>query len=934
MKLRSPCLAVLAAACVALAGASGAHATDVRASRYYEDALQRYEKGDTAGAVIQLKNVLKIDSAMLPAQVLLGKALLADGQSGPAEAAFNEALRLGVDRAEVIVPLAQAVVAQARHGELFDQPRFADGGLPRGARHALLLVKAGAAADTGDRQTALKLIDESRSLDPSQADSWLAEVSVRVRAGELQSALAAADKALALQPGAAQPLYIRGTVAHVQGDLDGALAYYAKALALEPAHTEALVSRAGVLLDQGQLAGARRDVAALRKSAPGDPRGAYLAALIAEREGRAADVRAALGDVTALLDPVPLEAFRYRTQLLMLGGLAHYGLKEAEKARPYLEAALRSMPGNPAAKLLARIYLDSNDAGRAVDVLETYLHLQPDDTQAILLLASAQMVLGRSARATSLLQSAIGRADRPAYRSALGLSLLGTGRAAAAIPELEDAVRRDPGQIQAATALAAMYLQRGQAPKAVQVVDALVKRYPDQPGLLHLLGTARLRTGDVAGARSALERAARLDANFLAPQIELARLDASVKAFDAALARLNAVLARDAGNVETMTALGQIQASRGLLDDAGRWFEKADDHSGVRDLDAGVRLVEFRLANGQFAQAQEALQRLTRRDPEALPVLLTQARVALALGDRRAAQTTLTRASGLAAYDVGTLVDIASLQLAAGHPAGAVHSLGKALDEAPGNLRAQVLLAQAELRTGNVARADELAHRIATEHAQNGIGHTLLGEVALARGQRSAAIESLRKAHQIDQDSASLLRLLQALEPADGAAAIRLGEQWLKAHPRDVAVLRAIGDARARAGQFPAARAAYEQLVKLRPDDADATNNLANLMILLEDGAALRVAEQALALKPGAAHIIGTVGWAAFKAGQNERALQLLRDARLRDPANPDTRYFLAAVLAQAGRRAEARQELEAALQNPRGFGFAKEAERLSATLK
>ena len=51
--------------------------------------MLRYERQDIEGAIIQLKNALQIDKRMLPVQVLLGKALLANGQAVAAEVAFN-----------------------------------------------------------------------------------------------------------------------------------------------------------------------------------------------------------------------------------------------------------------------------------------------------------------------------------------------------------------------------------------------------------------------------------------------------------------------------------------------------------------------------------------------------------------------------------------------------------------------------------------------------------------------------------------------------------------------------------------------------------------------------------------------------------------------------------------------------------------------------
>ncbi len=66
----------------------GAHAADSKASKFYEDALVRFEKKDMGGAIIQLKNALQIDKNMLPVQVLLGKALLKNGDAVAAEVAF------------------------------------------------------------------------------------------------------------------------------------------------------------------------------------------------------------------------------------------------------------------------------------------------------------------------------------------------------------------------------------------------------------------------------------------------------------------------------------------------------------------------------------------------------------------------------------------------------------------------------------------------------------------------------------------------------------------------------------------------------------------------------------------------------------------------------------------------------------------------------
>jgi thioredoxin-like negative regulator of GroEL len=54
----------------------------------------------------------------------------------------------------------------------------------------------------------------------------------------------------------------------------------------------------------------------------------------------------------------------------------------------------------------------------------------------------------------------------------------------------------------------------------------------------------------------------------------------------------------------------------------------------------------------------------------------------------------------------------------------------------------------------------------------------------------------------------------------------------------------------------------------------------------------------------------------------------------LRQPANPEIRYHLATVLAQTGRKNEAKDELRAALKDRPDFEARAEAEKLLASLE
>jgi len=918
----------LAASCYA--------APDNQAARYYEDALRRYGKGDINGAIVQLKNARQLDKNMLPVQVLLGKALMQVGDPVGAEVAFTDALRLGVNRAEVVIPLTQAYLAQGKQTLLLEQAQFNPAGLTNDLKQKLLVLRASAASDLGDTIGALRAIDEARALDAKTIEVWLAEVPIRIRMQQFDAATTVVEQALTLDPNSPEAWYQKGAILHVRGDLKGALAAYDRALRTDPRHIEARVARAGLYIDLLQPTEAATDVAELQRLAPQEPRAAYVKALLAERDNKPTAMRDALKEVTSLIDPVPLNFIRYRPQLLMLNGLAHFGLNEREAAKSYLEALEKSQgSGTAAAKLLAQIYVSESNVARAITLLEDYLKAHPTDAQATALLASAHMAQGRYNKATTLMQETLRTQDTPELRTTLGLSLIGSGQAGDALGQLETAFRKDPKQSQAGSALIGLYLRDGQPGKAVLVAEALVKQQPSNPGFLNLLGMAQAAAGNATAARSAFERAIKLDDTLTPAKLNLARLDISAQAYDAAAQRLGAILTTDERNTDALFELAALALQRGQIDVAQRWLEKANDFEGPRKVRAGLALVDLHLQNRQPIRALEAAKRLSAKAPGNIAVLLAYSRSQLANGDAAAARTTLAQAARFADYNAVLQLEVAALQVAANNLPGAEYSLEKALSGQPNYLPAMALMTDLELRQGNPTLAEKRARQIVEKNPKRAIGYSLLGDVAQVRGQSAAALDAYRRAHQIEPSTDTLLRLARTLLAQDNTKpALQLIEQWIKSHPDDKLARRTLADAYARTGSFPAARTAYEALLKDAPDDASTMNNLANVLLSLNDASAVKMAERALTKDPNNPDIIDTLGWAHFKSGNTDRALSLFRDARLRNPASPDIRYHLAVVLAKTGRASEAREELEAALKSGRGFEHAREAESLLRTLK
>ncbi len=928
LRLLVPSLALA----IALAS-QAAHAADPKASKYYEDALKRYEANDLAGAIIQLKNVLQIDRGMLAAQVLMGKVMLANDDLPGAEAAFEEALRLGVSPGEVAIPLGHVYFIQGKHETLLE--RITPNGLPPGLQAEVLILRANAQSERRMVNAAVRSLEEARAVAPDSISARLAQASLYIRTGDLARATTLADEAIKLAPNDAGAWNVRASILHVKGDIPGALAAYTKAIAADPKFVDPRLARAGLLLDLGRVSDAEKEVDELQKVSQHEPRTYYLRSLIASLRGDAAAVKEILGELTRVLDGLPPNVLAANRQLLFLAGLAHHGQGNSEKAMDALVNYLRQYPGDPGAtKLLASLHLERGDGSRVITLIEPLLRATPNDPRALSLLASAYMLEKNHRRASELLDRAVQLSGGDAgIRTDFAFSLLGSGRTDRAVEQLQLTLAKDPKQARAGLALAIHHLRNNQAKKAIELIERLLKADPDNLTAGNLLGVARIANGDAAGGRKAYEQVLAKDVSYQPAHLNLARLDLAEGKADAARQRLNRLIGGEQKNVEAMVELAVLEEKQRRLKEAVRWLEKARaEPSG--QIGAGLRLVDLHLRSGSPAEAVSVAKETVSKAPENLVVLEALTRAQLASGEPRAARQTLGDMTRYANYDADAQLRIARLQIAAGNPSGAVYSLDKALSTQPDLLPARILLAEVAIDQRDFAKAEQIIRDLAEKSSERSVATRLLGDLSLRRGQYGQAVSSYLAALKQANRADTALRVFQAhLGANELGKGIAFLVQWNKDNPGNLAVLRTIADGQLRAGDLKAARASYEQVLKLRPDDADVLNNLAQTTFKQNDKAAVGHAEKALALRPQDANIIDTLGWILVRQGQLDRGLSLLRDARLRAPDSLEIRYHLAHALSQAGRPGEAREELAYALKGGAPFEGIDEARKLQKEL-
>ncbi|MFO0910511.1 MAG: tetratricopeptide repeat protein [Isosphaeraceae bacterium] len=122
----------------------------------------------------------------------------------------------------------------------------------------------------------------------------------------------------------------------------------------------------------------------------------------------------------------------------------------------------------------------------------------------------------------------------------------------------------------------------------------------------------------------------------------------------------------------------------------------------------------------------------------------------------------------------------------------------------------------------------------------------------------------------------------------------------------------------------------FEAVLKESADDFAASNQLALALIESDDSAprqrAQELAERNVQRQPKSAEALATLGWIYFRLGRVDAAERALSAATSGGDLSCDTAYYLAQILVQKGRIAEARAMIASAVKAPGRFTFRNDA--------
>jgi len=872
-----------------------------------EDYLARAQaaaaKADYPAAVIELKNVLRLEPESSQARGLLGEAYLAMGDTASAAKELQRALELGGAAEELKPPLAEALIAQGEYHALLDMRLD---GLTVENKSRVLALQAQAALAQDDSWSAQELIEKALQATPDSTEVFLAKAQLQATNGDTAGAMATLDKLLAIDSKNDQAWSLRGDMLVTQQDFKGALAAYSKAVDAQPRNFNALFKRALMHLQLGDYQAAQPDAKALALGTRNSPQANYIQGLLHYQAGRYA---AAITSLTAA-EPI------YEQYPLALFFLAGANLQEghADLASNQAERFYALVPGSiQGRKLLSVLRLQQGNFAAVLSLLQPVLDNDPDDIDALNLKSNALLRSGQMDQAVLLLERVAKlQPDSPGAQIRLGAGLLMEGRNEDAVQYMETALELDP-QFQLADILLVLnYTQKGDTAAAIAAAESYKSRHASEVTPYNLLGKLYMDTGDTAKATAAFNDALALDAadpganHYLAQMalaadndvaaarkryetalaghpdsaptlIQLALLDARESNDEAIVAHLEQARSVDPTGLQPRLLLARYYLSKGKPDQVAPLFTDLDAMQ-QQSPDVLPLLAMAQLAMRDSSAAKYTLEQLLKSTPDSAPIRHAMAMAAAGSGDDERVVEELQRAIALDGNYVLSRIALAKIALTRKDNAEFEKQLGKLIELAPEN--PEVVLLQAAA-------------------AQN-------------KGDKKRAIELAEKAHKLAPSPNTVVSLANYYTMnGNRQGAQQVYNSWLQDNPGDTPVRMAYANSLLETGQEDSAVAQYTQVLEVDPKNVTALNNTAWLLREKSPTTALEHARRAAEVAPDSPEVLDTMAVVEYLNGDYRRAERAIERALANLPDNPSLIYHSAMIAAALDDKDAARATLE-----------------------
>ena len=341
--------------------------------------------------------------------------------------------------------------------------------------------------------------------------------------------------------------------------------------------------------------------------------------------------------------------------------------------------------------------------------------------------------------------------------------------------------------------------------------------------------------------------------------------------------------------------LGVAQQFLGLQDLAKSSFANALKFS-PQMTEAAVALAGIENKRGDFDEALRLAGKALQTNPNLALAYAASAQAQLAKGDLAQGEALLQEALKRDPTAIPALALMLALRVKQGRTKEAVEDLRTLTARNPREAGLHFLLAVGYFNLKDLDNSEASARRALELDSKTPDAYSLLGNIDLARGSVEKAKTDLEKAI--------------ALNPHNLSNYAALGSQFEKEK------------------NWEEAKRLFEKAHGAEPDSAFVADELAYLY--LEHGGdvniALNLAQTAKQRQPNSPIAADALGWAYYKLGSTESAVDQLKECVRMVPKNPVFQYHLGMAYVAAGHVEAAKGSLRKAIETDPNFAFAASA--------
>lgn len=484
-------------------------------------------------AAEQVEQAIETEPTRESAYTNLAAIQLAQGSPDKAENAFRNAIRIDARSIEARVGLANLLWAQGRRAEA-----------------EALLKEAIGIAPTGplaNRTLAALYLSSGRTPE--------AEAPLKVVAEAHKEALA---------PRLALADYYLGAKREAEG------LRLLESVAAQPGGLAAATARlADYEYRTGRQASAHARVDKLTAAEPKNPLGFLMKAAFLTAEGKPDQ---ALEKAKTAAGVAPRLA---RAQYTI--GMIHLSRRAPEDAAAAFAEAVKRSPRFGAASLeLAKLLLREGRTDEAIERATDATRDLPDSAEARYVLVRALMQAGQRGRAQRELQPLLALGARlPRVQTLAGLLAVQAGQREAGRKAFEQALKLDPGETEAISALVGLDLETGRPAEARRRVEARVAAAPRDLASLAMAARLYDTLGLAREAEQAWQRVLQVNVNYVGAYEALARLYLREGRPERALGECQRMLQRQPKSVAAHTLTGVVLEAQGQKAAAQGHYQQA-----------------------------------------------------------------------------------------------------------------------------------------------------------------------------------------------------------------------------------------------------------------------------------------------------------------------------------------------------------------------